>query len=589
MSAVASSLGPTPMTSPGRLELARWLHGHTRTLLSPLLISVVARVLGQLLGVALLVMGMHAITAAAMGRPIELGSLVGWLVGLSLGKALLRYLEHYTGHYVAFTSLERLRELFFTRLVPQAPAATRGEAGSELTSRAVEDIDRIEVFYAHTFPPAASAVLVPTLSLGWLAVAVNGQVAAMLTPFVAVALLTPFLAGPGAGRAARQVAAVRGDLAGRIGDDIQGVREVLAFGLQEQRLAGLRADGRRLAQTRSRVGLRQGVRGAITAVAQSLGLISVVVVGASSGLGLEAIGAALAVSIGLWGPTKSVDGFAASVDTAMAATARIRQVIDAAPQVVDPTVAGALPAVAEGASAVEFNDVGFAYPGSGRSALEQVSVAVPAGKWTCVVGVSGSGKSTMATLLMRGWDVTTGTVALNGVDIRQLRLEDLRAAVALVPQRPLLLRGTLADNLRLGAPDATDTELADAVSVVALQEWVAGLPEGMQTPVAERGLSVSGGQLQRLALARALVARPQVLVLDEGLSQLDAATAALVRARMAQSHPTLTVLEITHRADLIPDSVQAFVLDAGRLVESGTAAQLRRAGGYFAGLEARAA
>lgn len=584
----------TGNSTSGRRDQAAWLIRQTRPLLPNLTLSVLARIAGQLLGVALLVIVAAALGRAASGESVSVGGLVGTLVVVALAKALLRYLEHYAGHWVAFTALARLRELFFARLVPQAPAATQGRAGAELTQRATRDIDRIEVFFAHTMPPAAAAIVVPAIALGWLATAVDARLAAMLVPFVAaVVLLVPFASSRSAWRRAQAVAARRGQLARRLGDDIQGVREVLGFGLQDRRLAGLDAADEALASARSRAGAVEAIRAAAVVVLEAGGLVALVALGSAAAVPAPQVAIALAVAVGLWAPARGMEAFVSGLDAAFAATARIRQVMDAPPLVRDPDARESTGSTVVEASAsipaVEFADVSFGYPGTGRPVLIDVSLGFAAGSWSCVVGVSGSGKSTLAGLLLRGWDTDRGAVRLHGTDVRQLRLDELRRRVALVPQRSVLLSGTLAHNLRLAAPAATEDELRDALAVAGLDTWVDQLPNGLASQIRERGLNLSGGQLQRLTLARALVARPEVLVLDEALSQLDAATARLVRERLARDRAGLTVIEITHRADLVGDDTPTAVLDAGRVVEFGRAGDLRARGGAFVRLEAREA
>ncbi len=579
----------TGNATPSRRDQAAWLIRQTRPLLPNLALSVLARIAGQLLGVALLVIVATALGRAAAGEPVPIGGLVGTLVAVALAKALLRYLEHYAGHWVAFTALARLRELFFARLVPQAPAATQGRAGAELTQRATRDIDRIEVFFAHTMPPAAAAIVVPAIALGWLATAVDARLAAMLVPFVAaVVLLVPFASSRSAWRSAQAVAGRRGQLARRLGDDIQGVREVLGFGLQDRRLAGLDAADEALASARSRAGAVEAVRAAAVVVLEAGGLVALVALGSAAAVPAPQVAIALAVAVGLWAPARGMEAFVSGLDAAFAATARIRQVMDAQPLVRDPDARESTGPTAASATipAVAFADVTFGYPGTGWPVLSGVSLGFAAGSWSCVVGVSGSGKSTLAGLLLRGWDTDQGVVRLYGTDVRQLSLDELRRRVALVPQRSVLLSGTLADNLRLAAPAATEDELRDALAVAGLDTWVDQLPNGLASQVRERGLNLSGGQLQRLTLARALAARPEVLVLDEALSQLDAATACLVRERLARDRAGLTVIEITHRADLVGDDTPTAVLDAGRVVEFGRAGDLRARGGVFVRLEA---
>jgi len=567
----------------GRMGLARWLVGHTRQLLPPLVISVIARIVNQVLGIALLVIAATAIARAATGDDVRLSHLIALLVGVALVKALLRYLEQYAGHWVAFTALQRLRELLFSRLIPQAPAATQGRAGAELTGRATSDINRIEVFFAHTFPPAIAAVLVPVITLAWLGIAIDPILAGVLTPFVAASLVIPLAAGSATWRAARHVASARGTLAAHLGDDIQGTREILALDANQARLAGLDAADRELAMARSASGRIQAGRSAATVLMQVMGLLVLVGVAASANVPILAMAAGLAVSIGLWGPTSGIDDFTTSLDSAFAAAERVRRIVDAEPAVRDPEPADPAPT---GAS-IELTEVTVHYPGGIAPAVDLVTARFEAGAWSYIVGVSGSGKSTLATLLLRGLDPDTGAIRLGGCDLRGIRLDELRHRIGFVSQQPTLLSGTLAENLRLAAPDVDDAHLWRCLTAVALDDWAAQLPEGLSTLVSERGASVSGGQLQRLALARALVAAPEVLVLDEALSQLDAATAVLVRERVRTFHPEWTVIEISHRADLIPDQASVLVLDGGRVVEAGPAGTLRTMAGPFTRLEAR--
>ncbi|HQD21449.1 MAG TPA: ABC transporter ATP-binding protein [Arachnia sp.] len=575
-----------------RPALTRWLLGHTRSLVPTLALAVVARILGQLAGVALLVTAVSAVveawvqamlssTSAGARTALSPWPVIGVLAGIALAKAALRYSEHYAGHWVAFTALQRLRDLFFERLVPQAPAATRGRAGAELTQRATRDIDRIEVFFAHTLPPAVSAVVVPAVSLTWLGVAVDGALAITAAPFVVAALLVPWLAGPATWAAARRTARRRGALAAHLGDDVQGLREILAFDLADARLASLDDASAELAAARRASGRVQALRAALGTGLQLGSLVALLAVGS---LGSD-VAIAATVVVALWKPTQGIDDFVTGLDESFAAAERVRVVIEAPPRVADP----ASPAPAPSGHDVALDGVSLTYPGAARPALDGVSLTFPSGSWSAVVGVSGGGKSTLAHLLPRGFDPDSGTVRLGGVDVAHLSLGELRSRVGFVAQRPTMLSRTLADNLRLAAPDAPDDDLVAALRIAALDDWLAGLPEGLAMRIGERGSTLSGGQLQRIALARALVARPSVLVLDEALSQLDGPTARVVRDRLAALPGPTTVIEVTHRVDLIDDATFVAVLDAGRLVASGTAAALRRDNEAFALLEARGA
>lgn len=581
-----------PGAPPGRLELARWLAGHTRALLPPLVLATLARIAGQLLAVVVLATAATALVqlASAGAGDGGLGAADGTRAGIvvravlvviaaSVVKAGLRYLEHYVGHWVAFTALQRLRELLFARLVPQAPAATSGRASADLAEQATDDIDRIEVFFAHTFPPVVASVVVPVLTLTWLGTTTDARLAGIIGGFLGLALLLPFLAARPGWAAARTLTALRGRVATHVADDVQGLREVLAFDAADQRRRGLRELDDRLGRAQVRVGRIVGGRLLVERLLWGACLVVLLLSGAT----VDHLVVALAVLAALWLGGVSTDDFATGLDASLAAVARLRRVVEAAPEVADTGTGTVAP---DGPPTIAVEAVDFAYPGSGGRALSRVSARFAGGGWHYVAGPSGSGKSTLATLLLRGRDPDAGRVLLDGVPLPELSLDSLRGAVTVVDQRPVLFPGTVADALRLARPEATDDDLLAALHTVDLD--ADELPEGLATQIGERGSTLSGGQVQRVALARALVARPRVLVLDEALSQLDAATAATVRARLAASTAAPTIVEITHRTDVMPDGAEVIVIDRGEIVERGRVGTLRTAGGPFARLSLRA-
>jgi ATP-binding cassette subfamily C protein CydC len=580
--------------APGRLRLARWLLAHTRDLLRPLGLAVVLRVVGQLVGVALLVIAVGGVV-----RAIETGSddvlwpTVGWLVALALVKAVLRYLEQYSGHYVAFAALASLRRLFFARLAPQAPAATDGASSGDLSTRATRDIDRVEVFFAHTVPPAVSAVVVPIVALLWTAIVVDPGLALVMLPVpVLVVAVIPFLSGGLTWHATRQRGAASGRIAGHVSDSVAGVREILGFDHRDARLGELDALGRASGRAAARVSAVAGLRAALVQAAQYGGIVALLLAGssraASGDLDAVDVAVAIAVLLGIAGPTRAVDGFVADLDASFASAARLFEVLEREPVVGESPADGDGSDPDPGTDAVRFDAVSFSYPGTEDPAISDVTWRVTRGSHVAVVGVSGSGKSTLTSLLTRTWDPAAGTLRLDGADVRDLPLDSLRGRVAIVNQRPFVFGRSLRDNVLLGAPDASDDDLAAALRTAALDEFVASLPEGLDTPLRERGARLSGGQLQRLALARALVTDPDVLVLDESTGALDAATESVVRARLAGwAAGRRTIIEVTHRVDQVLGADGVLVLDRGRVVERGIPAVLAQAGGPYASLLAR--
>jgi ATP-binding cassette subfamily C protein CydCD len=247
-----------------------------------------------------------------------------------------------------------------------------------------------------------------------------------------------------------------------------------------------------------------------------------------------------------------------------------------------------VPAAAAGDGlAVELTDVRFTYPGRTRPALEGVSLRVRAGSTVAIVGPSGAGKTTVASLLLRFWDPQSGMVRLLGHDLRAYALDDLRRRIALVAQDTYLFNDTLRANVLLARPDASAAALAVAIEQAALAELVAALPDGLDTVVGERGAQLSGGQRQRVAIARAFLKDAPVLVLDEATSHLDAVSEAAVRDALDRLARDRTTLVIAHRLSTVRDADAIVVLDGGRVMEVGRHADLLTRGGLYAHLVAR--
>jgi ATP-binding cassette subfamily B multidrug efflux pump len=223
---------------------------------------------------------------------------------------------------------------------------------------------------------------------------------------------------------------------------------------------------------------------------------------------------------------------------------------------------------------LEFRHVSFSYPGAESPVLHDLSFEARPGTTTAIIGSTGAGKTTLVNLVPRLFDATSGTVLLDGVDIRELDPDLLWGRIGLVPQRPYLFSGTVASNLRYGKPDATEEELWEALEVAQARDFVAELPEGLDAAISQGGTNVSGGQRQRLAIARAIVKRPRVYVFDDSFSALDTATDARLRRALAAEVQNAAVLVVAQRVSTIIGADQILVLEGGRIVDQGTHEEL---------------
>jgi ATP-binding cassette subfamily B protein len=267
------------------------------------------------------------------------------------------------------------------------------------------------------------------------------------------------------------------------------------------------------------------------------------------------------------------------VPRAAVSATRIQEVLEAEPTVRDPKTPRTLPAAGHGKGAdrggrVEFRDVEFRYPGAQEPILREISFVAEPGQTLAIVGSTGSGKSTLINLVPRFYDATEGTVLVDGIDVRELDRQDLWARLGVIPQKAFLFAGTVASNLRFGDEHATDEQLWEALEIAQGADFVREMELGLEAPITQGGTNVSGGQRQRLAIARALVKRPTILIFDDAFSALDLGTDARLRAALDRDMGWATRIIVAQRVGTIMKADRILVIDEGRIVGSGTHAEL---------------
>ena len=288
----------------------------------------------------------------------------------------------------------------------------------------------------------------------------------------------------------------------------------------------------------------------------------------------------LTYAVNLANPVKRLSRVYAAIQKAMAAADRVFEVMDLDEKITDVPGAKPLPPIK---GEVEFKDITFSYK-EGQPALQHISLKAEPGQMIALVGPSGSGKSTIANLIPRFYDVDSGTISIDGHDIRQVTADSLREQIGLVPQETMLFSTTVMENIRYGRLDATDEEVVEAARAANAEEFIKDLPEGYDTKLGERGLNLSGGQRQRLAIARAILKNPRVLILDEATSALDTESEKIVQDALDKLMVGRTSFVIAHRLSTIFNADQIFVVENGQLREHGTHEELLAAGGLYSNL-----
>ncbi len=517
-------------------------------------------------------------TALTEATTSDLRSVVVGLLGLFAALGLVGFFETYLLRATGARLLRDLRRRLFDRLVGLTPGFYDQRRVGELLSRLGSDLTVVQGSLTLQIPSGLQATMRfgGTLIILFLLQTRLTLVALIVVPPV---VLVAVYFGGRLQRIATRTRDVTADTSALAEEALAGIRTVQAHAAE----ARVRARyGDKLAQL-LRVQLRNawlsaGFSGLVTfASFSAFGLV----LGYGGQLMLEGRMTAgeltsfllytfsIAISVGQLG------GLYAGYRELKGASARLFELLDTEPAVDDPAAfVPPAPPFAITAGSIELRDVHFTYAGATASALDGVSLDVPGGSIIALVGPSGSGKSTLFSLLLRFYATDSGTIAIDGRDLATIPLADLRLSLGIGPQEVFLFSGSIADNLRLGAPDATDAELHQAAEAAGARDFVEQLEHSFETEVGERGIRLSAGQRQRLAIARAFLADPKILLLDEATSSLDPDSEATVQAALERLFVGRTTLVIAHRLATARRADVIHVLDSGHIVASGTHAEL---------------
>ncbi len=521
--------------------------------------------------IALLATSGYLISRAAQ-RPqiIALTVTIVAVRAFGISRAALRYAERLASHDLALRMLARLRTGFYKRLAPLVPGELRGHERGELLSRFVSDVDTLQDLHLRIIIPALVAVVVivgASLAAGLMLGAAG---AVLLATLMGTAVCSSWVSARIAQRSGRDQAPARARLTARLVEAIDGSAELALSEASAQQARRIRDSDAVLAGISRRDALAGALAGGLHSILTGAGLLAVLVVGVNavhSGALASVLLAALALLfLGACDAVAPLPAAARRLRACQSAAVRLQEIAETEPRIVDP----ARPVALTGDGALALEHVQLRYGADEPTVLADVDLRIEPSERVALVGPSGVGKTTLGELLVRFLDPTAGRVTLDGIDIRQVAQADLRRAVLICGQDAHLFNTTVRENLLIARREATEDELWEVLRTVELDSFVATLPEGLDTLVGQQGELVSGGQRRRLALARALLATPRFLILDEPIAHLDGPLAERIMERILDGPGAEGLLVITHETESLDRFDRVLTLDGGRLVHIDT-------------------
>lgn len=519
---------------------------------------------------ALLAVGM-GIALLGLAGALVTGSIIAagafLLRGLAIGRAMARYLERLLTHEATFRLLADLRLWFFGKVVPLSPGRLDGFRASDLLSRLVGDIDALDGLYLRLVAPSVVAIAAAVVLAAILGGVSPTMAILVLGLFVLAGVGVPALAERAGREAGREHVVAAAALRTAAVDYIQGIADLLANQAETRQAARIAEAGAR----RDAAGHRQAAIIAWSSSASQfithLALLAVILLGA---LVVEAgraeqggVVLALFVTLAAFEAVAPLPLAWQNLGRLRAAAGRLVEVASTTPAVIDPApdARAALPA----GNALAFEGVRFGYPGGRSAALCDIDLTIAEGERLAVTGPSGAGKSTLLSLVLRFHDPDAGRVTMGGVDLRDLAQEQILSRIGMLSQATAIFAGTLRENLLLGLAGDDEAALRDALSSAGLRAFVDGLPDGLDTWLGESGVTVSGGEARRIALARVILKDAPILLLDEPTEGLDADTEAEAISALHRVVEGRTVLLISHRQAPLVLANRVVRIEGGRL------------------------
>lgn len=539
------------------------LIGLVKPLAGFVVLAIAMGILGHLSATFITVFGGYALAEAlGFSTPFSMKLLFAMVLVFALMRGVLRYAEQACNHFIAFKLLALIRDKVFRALRRLCPAKLEGKDKGNLISVITSDIELLEVFYAHTISPIAIATVFSVLMcvfmgrFHWL-LGVIGCFA-----YVTVGVVIPILISKWSGDVGNRFRFGSGELSGFVLDSLRGLSEILQYGQGENRWQSMKKRTEDLANDEMRMKQTAGRNKAITNTV--VFVFDLTMLFASAGLyeagyiGFDGVLISTIAMMSSFGPVIALADLGSTLQNTFAAGNRVLDILEETPMTEDVT--GKSPVAFE---EISVQDITFSY--DGETILKDLSLEIKKGEIIGIVGRSGSGKSTLLKLLMRFWNVKQGRINISGRDIDEINTTNLREMESFMTQETQLFHDSIRNNLRIAKLDATEEELIAACKKASIHDFIERLPKGYDTQVGELGDTLSGGEKQRMGLARAFLHDAPILLLDEPTSNLDSLNEAVILKALDEARENKTVVLVSHRRSTMKLADRVYEMEYGRM------------------------
>ncbi len=569
------------------IQIMGSLIGLVKPLLHIMLAAIILGTLGYLCAIFLTILAGQVIVhglltgVAGMTVPVEkmwlvftpVKTIITVMIVIAVLRGILHYVEQYCNHFIAFKLLAIIRHKVFASLRKLCPAKLEGRDKGNLISIITTDIELLEVFYAHTISPIAIATLTSVIMVifigryHWLA----GLLA--LTAYLIVGVAIPMWNGKRGSQKGMEFRTSVGELNSFVLDSLRGLDETIQYGQGEKRKKQMTGQSKNLAEMQESLSKMEGSQRSFTNMVillASFGMLALTIwLYAKGEMGFEGILTCTIAMMGSFGPVVALSSLSNNLNQTLASGERVLSLLEETPLVEEiPGDVDTEESTDHTFTGAKAENVTFAYKVSETETdtiLDHYSLTLQPGQITGIHGASGSGKSTLLKLLMRFWDVQEGSVSVDGADVRKIPTKHLRDMESYVTQETHLFHDSIANNIAIAKPGATREEIMEAAKKASIHDFIMTLPKGYDTEVGELGDTLSGGEKQRIGIARAFLHDAEMILLDEPTSNLDSLNEGIILKSLKESAEKKTVVLVSHRVSTMNVADVVYEMENGRI------------------------